>query len=278
MRKSIFDIASETIDIPGDVQRLYYLTFELRLVEAPYYCTLVEFIADNCFGSWSKRGHFVKLKDFQDAFGFDEVLAKAKEGDPDAFIAFLEYIYNLWSLAYWAFVSNGIYHKNHDFDLIKKIIDDNLERMNHKIHSKYDYGIIIEDKPEVTAVAEIVEKPLSFDVIRYNHRSLQGNIKQKREILLNMANALEPRKKVLENLKKTLKTDIFTLLNNLNLRHNNSDEADQSYYNECVAKMSASELEEWYDELYQMMLLAFLLLDNIERTQKVSELKAQFGG
>ena len=41
--------------------------------------------------------------------------------------------------------------------------------------------------------------------------------------------------------------------------------------------MSKDELESWYDETYQLCLLAFLELDNVERTKKVAELKASFG-
>ena len=34
--------------------------------------------------------------------------------------------------------------------------------------------------------------------------------------------------------------------------------------------------EEWYDELYQMMLLAMLELEQLERNQKINELKSHF--
>ena len=37
--------------------------------------------------------------------------------------------------------------------------------------------------------------------------------------------------------------------------------------------MSEEELEEWYDELYQMILLAFLMIDNVERMEKIKKLK-----
>lgn len=37
-------------------------------------------------------------------------------------------------------------------------------------------------------------------------------------------------------------------------------------------------LEEYYDELYQMMLLAFLLIDNVDRMNKIDELKNKIGG
>ena len=44
---------------------------------------------------------------------------------------------------------------------------------------------------------------------------------------------------------------------------------------EYVAKMRKDRLEKWYDELYQMILLAFLLMDNTKRTDRVKELKVK---
>lgn len=66
------------------------------------------------------------------------------------------------------------------------------------------------------------------------------------------------------------------MFNNMNIRHNNCAEGDKNY-KKVVAKMSQDELESWYDETYQLCLLAFLELDNVERTKKVAELKASFG-
>ena len=65
---------------------------------------------------------------------------------------------------------------------------------------------------------------------------------------------------------------IFYILNNLNLRHNNKIEGDRNY-KQAVAEMDALTLENWYDELYQMMLLAYLQLDQVTRNDKVKALK-----
>ena len=70
-----------------------------------------------------------------------------------------------------------------------------------------------------------------------------------------------PKRKELQVLNKQLSEDIFFMLNNMNLRHNNRSKKDMTKYKEYVAKMSKARLEKWYDELYQMLLLAFLLLD-----------------
>ena len=110
--------------------------------------------------------------------------------------------------------------------------------------------------------------------MEYNHYSLKGDIVRKRDILRILADKLEPQRKQLKGINSKLEDDVFALLNNLNIRHNNCKEGDKNY-KEIVAKMTQDELEGWYDETYQMCLLAFLELDNVERTKKVAELKGE---
>jgi len=56
----------------------------------------------------------------------------------------------------------------------------------------------------------------------------------------------------------------------MNIRHNNIEGKNAIEY---VKNLSNEELEEWYDEIYQMLLLCILEYDNIERNKKVGELK-----
>ena len=101
---------------------------------------------------------------------------------------------------------------------------------------------------------------------------MQGNIEGKKSILLLLGDKLEGQRAKLKQINKTLEDSIFTLLNNLNLRHNNID-TDSKEYNSFVATMPKKEIESWYDEVYQLCLLAFLEIDNVERARKVKELK-----
>mgnify|MGYP002917821902 FL=1 len=107
---------------------------------------------------------------------------------------------------------------------------------------------------------------------------MQGEIELKKKILISLGSELEPKRKELQALNKQLSEDIFFMLNNLNVRHNNRSKKDIAKYKEHVAKMTKARLEKWYDELYQMMLLAFLLLDNVDRTASVKELKEKIVG
>ena len=127
----------------------------------------------------------------------------------------------------------------------------------------------------VISAAEIVNKEVSYKIIEYNHHSMKGDIERKRSVLLMLADQLEPQREKLKQINSRLESDLFFLLNNVNLRHNNSDLGNKSYYNPCVAAMNNDEIEQWYDDTYQMCLLAFLELDNLDRKARVNQLKAK---
>mgnify|MGYP007105066719 CR=1 FL=1 len=90
---------------------------------------------------------------------------------------------------------------------------------------------------------------------------------------MRISNELEVKREILNQVNKELTTNIFYMLNNFNLRHNNIDTSSKKHYKKVVAEMTDEELEEWYDELYQMILLVFLELDNKGRTIKFIAIK-----
>lgn len=280
MRKSIFDIASASINISNEVDRIVSMSVkEKNTYYPPYDLTLFEFVDQRCFRDWSYRGHFVNVKDFLEAVNYNGIIKSAKNGDTEAFMILIELTYNLWSLAYHGIIDKDSSSEwNNNFFHLRDVMLDNLEKYNYKAYIDDERILIIEDKPEVTAVAEIIEQDLAIDIIRYNHRSMQGEIELKKKILISLGSELEPKRKELQVLNKQLSEDIFFMLNNMNLRHNNRSKKDMCKYKEYVAKMTKARLEKWYDELYQMMLLAFLLLDNVDRTENVKELKEKIIG
>ena len=102
---------------------------------------------------------------------------------------------------------------------------------------------------------------------------MRGNVEGKKEILLKYASLLEPKEKILLSINSSLKKDLFYLFNNLNIRHNNIDCNDKGNYKKYVSEMPPEQIEEWYDETYQMCLLAFLEIEQYERKKKFDVLK-----
>ena len=269
MRKSIFDIVKDNTNLANDVLRLdsMFLKEEILRVNPGIPYTLKDYVEDYCFETWKYRNHCLDVDDFLRTVNYNNLKRSATINAEDIF-TLIEIIYNFWNLAFGDLEkgTNGLLWSGNFFHL-QDVMDDILRQYNYTAYIPEDDEcvLVIEDKPEVTATAEIVPETLALDIIRYNHRLLKGNINAKKSILLKLASELEPRRKELQELDKDLTSNIFFMLNNMNIRHNNQNINEPSKYKKYVAEIDNQHLEDWYDELYQMMLLALLLLDNIER-------------
>ena len=59
----------------------------------------------------------------------------------------------------------------------------------------------------------------------------------------------------------------------MNVRHNNCDVADKKKYNAKFATLTSQEQEDWYDEIYQEGLMAFLMLEQANREKRIAAFK-----
>ena len=104
-----------------------------------------------------------------------------------------------------------------------------------------DVTILVPKDSSAIAVAEIIDSSVSYKTIEYNHHSMKGDMDKKEATLMLLANQLEPKRAILKSLNKSLEDDLFYLLNNINIRHNNTD-SDSTKYKKAVADMSKEEL------------------------------------
>jgi len=279
-RKNIFELLAEQDDLEIEANRLDTLFDTERtliedrgLIDEDY--TLKKFVDTFCFEDWKNRGHCIDLDDFLECIGYTEYLDKAIYDSVDDFLVLIEIIFNCWQMAEIYLKQNEEIRCYKNFYHLHDVMVECLSRYNHKAvyDEEKEQVLVIEDRPEITAAAEIVKPELALAIVRYNHHSMRGDIAQKKSILLALGAELEPKRKTLSGANSNLEDGIFFMLNNLNLRHNNCSKGDK-HYREFVANMDNDTLEGWYDELYQMMLLAFLELDQLERNSKIKELKA----
>lgn len=275
-RKNIFEMVAEVFDLPKEIVRMRRLFEQESIVSYGFgrKATILDYVREEGFSGWKNRGRCVDVEDFLALLDY-KVLWVTSIGDMNDLMTLIEIVYNFWyitnrqtSLRYQQ-DSEG-----RNFLLLKKILDECLAQYNYKgeYFPYLEQLIVIEDKPEATAVAEIVNNDLSYKVLRYNHYMLKGDLKAKKDILLALGADLEPKRKQIQTIDKDLEDGIFYILNNLNLRHNNTVEGDK-YYRQVMVDMDSATLEGWYDELYQMMLLAYLQLDQAERKLRVKGLK-----
>lgn len=283
MRKSIFDIMSEEIDIKNESNRIVkMLEEEDSLLVAKYGYTekysLIDFVNEYCFETWKGRGHCLDVDDFLEMTNYERIKWMSICYEVESFLNLIELAYNFWLLAMRKVASDksdkiktmgNFYH-------LKDVLDDLLEQYNYTLFEDDSLQriLLIEDREDVTAVAEILPNSLSRKVVKYNHRALKGDLEQKKSIILMLGNEIESSRSELKNLNAKLEDDIFFLLNNFNIRHNNSEnKKTKESHRRYLASMSKDQVEDLYDDLYQLILIAILLLNNTSRTEKIQQLK-----
>ena len=263
MRRNFADVLKNgKIDIKKEYSKLYELFYGK---DSRDYHSLAELISMN-FNEIHFRGTCLDLDDFDQQYGFNFV-EQPQDFNIDYLVSFCEYIYNFVAAFQDPFFFSGSGRMFY-FQQIQKVID----AIGYMQSSDDGFVIFVEKNQAAISVSEIVPPEISYKVISYNHHTYKGDLESKREILVKLAYVLEPKESALSGIDNQFKSDLFYLLNTLGLRHNNLD-PEGKQYKAFVAKMTKEELEHWYDETYQMCLLAFLRIEHIERKKAISELK-----
>jgi len=269
-RKNIFDTLTDKYDIGTELQRITTLFNSKSFIAYDHWDNAVyefslEEIADKFkFYDWKSRGTCLSCHDMKDALG----LQKNPEGvrDINSVLNYLEYYINIYLLTGDI---NGVdyeYKKTKNYNMFLSNIKKLLDKINHEflIVKEEEKILIVPKNSTGIAASEISSEQTGIAILKYHHRLLKGDVSEKRKILQTIANEYEV------VLKSGTPTEVFgktkALLNKLGIRHGDKENKAN------LAKLSPDELEHWYDELYQMLLLCILLNDNSTRMPKVDEL------
>lgn len=252
-------LKNSKIDIGREYERLYEMFFS-----TDYFGEGIS-IRQYCAGSFINlpfRGTCISLDDFDESYGY--VFDRYPENiDENYLINFCEYSYNI-SIFFQMYKST-----------IQKYIQQVLkviEKIGYMPNSNKGITDFVPKNQAAISVSEIINSNLSYMVIEYNHHSMKGDIDRKKDILVSLGKELEPNRKTISDFNKKFETDLFFLLNSLNIRHNNVDPQGSKYI-KIISEMDKKELEDWYDEVYQMCLLAFLIIDHSSRREQIEKLK-----
>lgn len=235
----------------------------------------IKYIDANLFKSWKQRGTCINCNDFEKTLGINSIPDTEDKLTNEFIIIYCEYAANMIYL-----LKQKIAEKDKMTDTIfaaEENIKKFLSWYNYelKYYPKQEKVLVVSKNPSATSVAESMEdESLSYSIIAYNHYLLKGDIKQKKAILVALGADLEPQRATISSIDNKLADSIFFMLNNLDLRHNNRTKNDKNY-NEKVAKMSKSTLEKWYDELYQLMLTAYICMEKEGRIEAINSLKKE---
>lgn len=270
-RRNFAQILKEAnVDIRREYDRLYssfYLQKTPDINGTPF--SLHDFCSAN-FINIPFCGTCLSLDDFDESHKL--YFEKApKDFDINYLISFCEYTYNLvlYLQPFGVFGMAGGFSLNQLFlQQVQKVID----LIGYMASQTGGVTIFVPKSQAAISASEIVDPSLSYKVIEYNHHTLQGNIEGKKAILMLLIEKLSPERSKLKQINGTMEDNLFFLFNNLNLRHPNCDKQSKDF-KPYVASMSKKDMEWWYDEIYQLCLLALLELDNTERNAKIKELK-----
>jgi hypothetical protein len=283
MRKNIFDILSEGFNIDEEIAVLWdvfcddVIIYKTDRLHQPFEYKSILYTVDRyAFKNWKSRGTCISTKDMIKRLGINNIIYKKSYKDPNNLLKLLEFIINMISRCQYTIQRMSHILESDGFILVKENTKKLIERFGYTLYDieNEEKRIIIEKNPAATAAAEISKRDIAVKIMQYNHYLLKGDINTKKDIILALAGDIEPKEKELKIIDETIKNNLFFLLNNLNLRHNNIEPEDKNY-KAIVANMTQTELESWYDETYQLILLSKLLLDNSERSKKITALRAK---
>ena len=273
-RRNFYEILNESpLNLQAEYERIYTLFYDgtdsYNAIES-----IVEYVFDRLPKHLVKRT--ISLDDFNKTYKID--FPTTIYTDPnlpfnstDDLFILCEYIWNFCvAVIKYALCSldedeyNSILH-------IQEKITACMDDVGHMLLEHDNLYIFVPKDQATIAVAEIVEKELSASILEYHHHSLKGNLPKKKAILKLMADDIENDRKKLSSINKTLENQLYQLMNKF-VRHDQS----QTPY---IATMKPQEIEECYDDIYQMWLLAKLEIDHYtDRKDRVSALLSNING
>lgn len=263
-------LKNASIDIRREYDRLYGMFFLQKFqIDANTNGNMREYCSINFF-KFPFRGTCISLDDFDDFYGYN-FEKNPRDFNINYLINFCEYSYNLVANTQ-TFNALGLFIPGNPFSFYVQQVNKVVDTIGYMANQQNGITDFVPKDQIAISVAEIVDSSLSYRVIEYNHHSMKGDLKRKKEILLALADKLEPLRNDLKGINSSFESDLFTLFNSVNIRHNNSD-PDGNCYRKAIAEMTNKEIENWYDDIYQMCLIAFLELEQIERKKRVKQLK-----
>lgn len=282
-RKSIFDILDDIqFDLGCELKKVLQLfnsAYIVRFNDSPN-LPLEEFVDIYVFYDWNGRKRCTSIDEFKEHLKIPQIIDLVSRDLPISFtdvLILLEYIENIVFLCDCEIDSFSLSYFQ-EFVFLKQELQYVLDNLNYECVSdpRNDGVILIEKNAATTAAAEISEPEQASAILRYNHFTLKGDLKAKKNILLELGNDFESYRKSLSTYRSDLVSETAELLNNMHIRHNNRtkpNDGSNPSFNQYVCDMSDEELEGWYDEIYQMLLLCILEKDHMQRKKKIKELK-----
>ena len=273
VRRNYFDILNQMeFDPQRELKNLVDLLKMENNLGRGYYTTINSAISDN-FLDYPNRSTFTSYSQM-----IEVIISNIYDTTEQLFV-FSELLVDIFNNLEGKFTEKECQFIQVIFDNITRF----LELSNHELITLENGDkIIVEKNVYASEVSQIISETNIQDAIKvleYNHFANKGNIQRKKEILIALANYLEPFRRELNNseeLKDILKVNnqkviafekLFEMYNNFGLRHNNS--------NQYHLDLTDDELEQWYDDIYTSTLFVILSMDESRILSKLKTLREE---
>ena len=259
MQRSVFDLLNNKIDYEKEYDKLKKFMFENACVLRKlgfYYEETYESIFDELIMDWEYRGTFTSLGDMWKALEAELMWMNITEG--------LLYVCELILNIHEYFIYREDIPPFEPAVLNDKMYIENihilLSSLGYKSHKEGNYRICLlkTDADSINTAQVVKSKELSELILNYNDFKIVNSVEDKKSILFELSQYLEPDRSKLKGINKSLDADISTALNNLHIRHNNLNGDNKKEY---TSTLEEKEFINWYDKTYYLILLAFRLLE-----------------
>ena len=262
MSKSIFDVLNKKINYRKEYQKIKDMFLKSYLINgANYEKYTYEYVFNHWILKWKYRGAKCDLKEIM-----KEIEEETDCGrDPIKDCLYLcELILNIREFLTFLknnfYTNNGLFFYSIDDDMLLGNIAFILNELNYTIHIEEDYKVLLikKDADAINTSVIVNKDDVSDLIMEYNDFKITNDISEKKKILVELANYLEPKRRALKSKNSNLEANLFMAFNNLNIRHNNLEGKDKVEY---TSNLKKEELLKWYDETYNLILIAIRLLE-----------------
>lgn len=258
-RRNFYEIINERpFNLHAEYDRIYKLFYGMSKTDYSVLC-----MTEEAFDHFPKSliGRTISLEDFDKTYGFNFPEDSSKIAIDDL-ITFCEYVYTFCDAVA---LYGEDYIDEDDRQRILRTMQTIGECMNDLAQmplQRKDITIFVPADPAAVSVAEIASPELAVSILEYHHHALKGNLAKKKAILKVLADDIEPLRHDLSSINASFTSTFFQMLQKF-VRHNNTANA-------YISSLSDGETEAYYDDIYQMWLLAKLELDNVERKKRAT--------
>ncbi|MEY8560183.1 hypothetical protein AALF85_05740 [Jeotgalicoccus halotolerans] len=275
-RKNYFEILKEQgFDPHQEIENIHFL---LNSTTYDEYYSLQKGIERN-FLNYKNRKSFIKFEQLEEVvrlkyddaafhlFNYTEMIIDLSKDIIEPYIA------NINERYAFEFLSN-------QYQALQYQIKNFLNVSNHELIENESGNLIVVEKNMLANQASQIISDLSLKdsikILKYNHFSNEGDIETKKQILLSLANLLEPKRddlnkklgklfKQKSNGKVEIVSDLFEMFNKLHLRHN-----DKHQY---ITSKDVFSLEHWYDSVYNTILMVIVSEEQVKIHEEFETLK-----